>query len=392
MKPIVFLHGETRVIWEEEEVEQMIIKENLEFAVVGKFSYGWPEIQELRKLIPKQCELKAECNVGVLSNRHILIRASCLEDYVNLLSKPTFYIAHRGWMYPMRTLKWEPMFDPEEETSTTIAWISFPCLPPNFFVNEAVFFISNCSGKEQGSDKEQQTRRDGGWIKHGWGKVEQVWNKKSIQVETWGINMKNKFKALESQIDDVEGHEGQLQNEKGSGTKRWVEEVFMENKKDGKYESMSEGVEEDKEAATRGGDIDGESRSDIGGNKGKEKQGESDARSYNMNNKTREVNNEVCELNKEEDSVSKQEEIEESHQKRILDLEELSEEEKQKRKDTEDEEIEENIDSIAKEGDLSPRQIKQLESAAKRNKLSQSSLPLQVQARSSRERVDTISQ
>lgn len=86
MKPLVYLHGEPRIIWEEEEVEQMIIEENIEFAVVGKFSYGSPEIQELRKLIAKQCELKGECKIGLLSNRHVLIRASCLENYVNLFS------------------------------------------------------------------------------------------------------------------------------------------------------------------------------------------------------------------------------------------------------------------------------------------------------------------
>ncbi|KAG5581387.1 hypothetical protein H5410_052014 [Solanum commersonii] len=38
MKPVAYLHGEPRVIWEEDEVEQMIIKDNLEFAVIGKFS------------------------------------------------------------------------------------------------------------------------------------------------------------------------------------------------------------------------------------------------------------------------------------------------------------------------------------------------------------------
>ncbi|KAH0669464.1 hypothetical protein KY285_023626 [Solanum tuberosum] len=43
LKPISYLHEEPRIVWEEEEVEHMIIKENLEFAVIGKFSYGWPE-------------------------------------------------------------------------------------------------------------------------------------------------------------------------------------------------------------------------------------------------------------------------------------------------------------------------------------------------------------
>lgn len=34
------------------------------------------------------------------------------------------------------------MFDPVEETSTTIAWISFLALLPNFFVKEIVFSLT----------------------------------------------------------------------------------------------------------------------------------------------------------------------------------------------------------------------------------------------------------
>ncbi|KAH0669880.1 hypothetical protein KY289_024373 [Solanum tuberosum] len=47
----------------------------------------------------------------------------------------------------MRTLKWDPMFNPEEETSTAVAWISFPSLPPNFFGKEAVFSLAVAVGK-----------------------------------------------------------------------------------------------------------------------------------------------------------------------------------------------------------------------------------------------------
>uniref|UniRef100_M1D9E2 Uncharacterized protein n=1 Tax=Solanum tuberosum TaxID=4113 RepID=M1D9E2_SOLTU len=53
MKQIAYLHGEPRIVWEEEEVEQMIINEDLQYAIVGKFSYGWPDIKDLRQLIPK---------------------------------------------------------------------------------------------------------------------------------------------------------------------------------------------------------------------------------------------------------------------------------------------------------------------------------------------------
>ncbi|WMV38004.1 hypothetical protein MTR67_031389 [Solanum verrucosum] len=142
MKPLTYLHGEPKIVWEEEEIQQMIINEKLQYAAMEKFSYGWPDIQELRRLIPKQCDLKGEVNIGLLSNRYVLIRASLLEDYVNLLSKPQFYITHNYRSYPMRTLKWDPLFDPEEETTTTIAWISFPSLPLNFFGKKTIFSLA----------------------------------------------------------------------------------------------------------------------------------------------------------------------------------------------------------------------------------------------------------
>lgn len=47
----------------------------------------------------------------------------------------------------MRTLKWDPLFDPEEETTTAIAWISFPAFPPNFFGKEAIFSLASAVGK-----------------------------------------------------------------------------------------------------------------------------------------------------------------------------------------------------------------------------------------------------
>lgn len=53
MKLITYLRGEPQVIWEQEEVHQMIVNENLEYAVIGKFSYGWPNFHELRRIITK---------------------------------------------------------------------------------------------------------------------------------------------------------------------------------------------------------------------------------------------------------------------------------------------------------------------------------------------------
>lgn len=140
LKPISYLHGEPIVVWDQLVIDQMIINEILRYVVIGKFSYGWPEILDLQKLIPKQCELKGECKIGLLSNGHVLIKATLLEDYVHLL-KATFYITQHNRSYPMRTLKWDLIFNPEEETLTAITWISFPSLPPNFYWEEVAFSL-----------------------------------------------------------------------------------------------------------------------------------------------------------------------------------------------------------------------------------------------------------
>lgn len=125
----------------------MIINENLEYVVVEKFSYRWPSIQDLRNLTLKQCELKGECKIGLLCNRHILIRASIMEDYVHLLSKLSFYITQRNKAFPMRTFKWDALFSSEEETSTKVTWTSFPNLPPNIFGKKAIFSLTRVVGK-----------------------------------------------------------------------------------------------------------------------------------------------------------------------------------------------------------------------------------------------------
>ncbi|KAF3647189.1 hypothetical protein FXO37_20085 [Capsicum annuum] len=47
----------------------------------------------------------------------------------------------------MRTLKWDLWFEPDVETTISVAWISMPELPPNFFAKEAIFSIASAVGK-----------------------------------------------------------------------------------------------------------------------------------------------------------------------------------------------------------------------------------------------------
>lgn len=111
----------------------MNIIENLQYAIVGKFSYGWSELSELRDFIPKQCGISGACKIGFLRNRHILMRFDLNEDFIDIMSKSAYYItAKDDSSYQMYLLIYDAKFKMEEETSQAIAWISFPDLLPFF--------------------------------------------------------------------------------------------------------------------------------------------------------------------------------------------------------------------------------------------------------------------
>ncbi|KAG5602026.1 hypothetical protein H5410_033396 [Solanum commersonii] len=139
---------EPRIVWTEKEVDRMNIIENLQYAVVGKFSYGWPDLDELRIQISKQCNVKGDCKIELLRKRHILIRFTRDEDFINMMSKPTHYILSKdGYSYMMRPLIYDAKFNAEEETTQAMAWISFPEIRPTFFVKESIFSLSSAVGK-----------------------------------------------------------------------------------------------------------------------------------------------------------------------------------------------------------------------------------------------------
>ncbi|KAH0658120.1 hypothetical protein KY289_026868 [Solanum tuberosum] len=155
---MVYLHGEPQIIGKSSEVQQMIIQENLHYAILGKFSYDKPDLHELCKVIPVQCEIKGPCNIGLLENKHVLIRLSLLEDYVKMMSTPSYYLKVHNLYCQMKPLKWNPWFVQEEEPSIGVAWISFPDLPPNFFAREAIFSLASVVGKPLTIDMATQNK------------------------------------------------------------------------------------------------------------------------------------------------------------------------------------------------------------------------------------------
>ncbi|KAF3643141.1 hypothetical protein FXO38_19147 [Capsicum annuum] len=105
------------------------------------------DVNTLYKAIPIQYGIKGDCNIRVMDSRHILIRLNQLENYVHLLSIVAYHIKVNDMYWQMPTLKWDPWFEPNVETTIDIAWISMLDLPPNFFAKEAIFSIVSAGGK-----------------------------------------------------------------------------------------------------------------------------------------------------------------------------------------------------------------------------------------------------
>ncbi|KAG5571228.1 hypothetical protein H5410_060994 [Solanum commersonii] len=147
LKPVTLQHGEPYIKWSEEEVAAMDVVGNLQHVVVGKFSYGWPKMEELRSIIPTQCNIKGDCHIGLFRNRHALIRLSLKEDFINVTSKVAYYLKSKdGNSYQMRSLIYDSKFKLEDETTRVIAWISSPYLLPTYYVKESSFFLATIVG------------------------------------------------------------------------------------------------------------------------------------------------------------------------------------------------------------------------------------------------------
>ncbi|XP_060183209.1 uncharacterized protein LOC132613179 [Lycium barbarum] len=147
LKTVTFCNGVPILRWKQNEVEQMERMQKLQYAVIGKFSYGWPEMEELRTTVPAQCGIKGQCEIGLFRHRRVLIRLSLREDFINLCSKGSYYIQSRdGCSYQMRPLIYDTKFKIDEETSRVITWISFPDLMPTFFGQESLFSLASAVG------------------------------------------------------------------------------------------------------------------------------------------------------------------------------------------------------------------------------------------------------
>lgn len=122
IRRLLFLNGQPLVNFTEAEVDRMNIIEGLQYVVVGKFSYGWPDLQEIRRIFPAQCGIKRKCTIEVIRDRYILIRLTLWEDFINFTAKNAYYIkAKDGYEYQLRPLIYDAKFKAGEETPMAMA-------------------------------------------------------------------------------------------------------------------------------------------------------------------------------------------------------------------------------------------------------------------------------
>ncbi|KAK4348315.1 hypothetical protein RND71_031070 [Anisodus tanguticus] len=144
LKPIVYLYGEPTIRFERKEVEVMIHHQDLTLAIVGKFSHGWPIL--LSRMPSKAMWIEGEVRIGLLCDRHVLIRCSIVEDFDTLMSRQTFEIKEKNRPYLMRTFKWDVSFNPSEESRYAYGWISFPGLSPHYYGESTLFSLAAAVG------------------------------------------------------------------------------------------------------------------------------------------------------------------------------------------------------------------------------------------------------
>lgn len=148
LRRVALLNGEPVIKFTEVEVDKMNVTEGLQYAVIGKLSYGWPKLQQLCRMIPEQCGIKGECNIGVLRDRHVLIIITLWEDFISFTSNNGHYIKDKeGYEYQLRHLIYDAKFKVGEETPKAMAWLSFPDLLPTYFVKECLFSLASVVGK-----------------------------------------------------------------------------------------------------------------------------------------------------------------------------------------------------------------------------------------------------
>ncbi|KAG8378317.1 hypothetical protein BUALT_Bualt08G0124800 [Buddleja alternifolia] len=109
--------------------------------------------QVLRQQIKSLWQLSYELNPVDIGNKFFLVRYRTKEEYEKVLKEgPWMILGHY-----LTVRKWDPTFEPKNETITsTLAWIHFPDLPIHLFNEKTLTGMGNLIGKVMGIDKHME--------------------------------------------------------------------------------------------------------------------------------------------------------------------------------------------------------------------------------------------
>ncbi|KAF8407304.1 hypothetical protein HHK36_006431 [Tetracentron sinense] len=97
--------------------------------LIAKFAYGRSSIEVLKNYIQGSFHTKLVISVGILDEKHLLIRFESEEDFISVWLKEFCYI--EGQL--VRFIKWTPLFQAGSEPTVVPIWISLLGLPINLF-------------------------------------------------------------------------------------------------------------------------------------------------------------------------------------------------------------------------------------------------------------------
>ncbi|KAJ6814503.1 uncharacterized protein M6B38_136875 [Iris pallida] len=130
----VFAQGIPEVTFDEADVDALVVPFKL--ALIGKMLRFRPPMEVIRRAFAG-FRFKGPVSVGLIDNRHILIRPSLEVDFMILRSKQLWFVAKA----PMRIFKWTSDFSMHIESPMAPVWVSFYDLPTFLFTKASVFLI-----------------------------------------------------------------------------------------------------------------------------------------------------------------------------------------------------------------------------------------------------------
>ena len=140
VKPTTKYKGEAAVVFSKAEADKLATP--FHWAMVGKFSYGRPSLEGIRKFF-SSLNLRDQVFIGLLDYRHVLLKCSAEQDFNRIWTRGIWQLGK----YPMRIFRWTREFHVKKESALVPVWASLPVLPVHYFDKHSLFSILAPVGK-----------------------------------------------------------------------------------------------------------------------------------------------------------------------------------------------------------------------------------------------------